>query len=293
MRGLAKFIMRGRGYAIFITAFFGVLSNIWQLTPLAILSAASLGLVHLRKGWPEVTHVGFYAGILIVIGFLLMSVPAGIAFPVVFLVWTVVLAGTSALRVFQSAAAALIAVGGVCVLFVLAMHLMVGDLADWWFQWRRAFSTNLVGVTFEGSADDGFSRAYNGFVAMILGMTSMMSVLIARWMQSFLFNPGGYKAEFIALMLPKMMLPGVVAVLLAAGTIKNGLMVDLLMVAIFVYFYQGLAALHGIAAKKHWSKFWMTIPYLLLFFIPQILILGFAALGAIDSTFDFRAIRGR
>jgi len=37
----------------------------------------------------------------------------------------------------------------------------------------------------------------------------------------------------------------------------------------------------------------MTIPYLALIFVPQILIPGFAALGAIDSTFDFRAIRGR
>lgn len=293
MRGLAKFIMRGRGYAVFIAALFGVVSNIWQLLPLALLSAAALGLVNLRKGWVEVVNVGLYAGILIIIAFLLMPTYAGIKFPLVFVVWAVVLAGTSALRVFQSQAAALIAVGVVCVLFVIGMHLVVGDVVEWWVQWRQAFISNLLGSDFDDYGADGISRVYNGFAAMIMCLTGMMSVLMARWMQSFLYNPGGYKTEFNSLMLPKMMLPVVIGVLLVAGTIKNGLMVDLFMVAVAVFFYQGLATLHGMGVKNRWSKIWIWIPYILLFSIPQICILGFAALGAIDSTFDFRSVRGQ
>jgi len=253
MRGLAKFIMRGRGHAIFITAFFGALSMI--LLPLAILSGASIGLVHLRNGWSEVAQVGLTAGILIVIAFMLMPAHAGIAFPLVFAIWVVVLAGTSALRVFQSQAAALIAVGAVCALFVLGMHLLVGDVVEWWNQWIKVVITNVEGATFDDIGDDDVLRILNGFVAMILGLASMMTVLLARWMQSFLFNPGGYKTEFTSLMLPKMMLPSVVFVLLAAGTIKNELMVDLFMVAVIVYFYQGLATLHGMGAKKNGANF--------------------------------------
>ncbi len=277
MRGLAKFIMRGRKEAIFIVAFFGAMSIL--LLPLAIFSAAAIGLVHLRKGWSEVAYVGLVAGLLIVVASLLLPTRAGFPFPLVFALWVVVLVGVEALRVFQSQVTALIAVGGVCALFVIAMHLIVGDVVTWWSEWFKVVVTNMEGATFDSFEEEGVLRIFNGFVAMVAGLAGMMTVLLARWMQSYLYNPDGYKAEFVSLMLPKMMLPVVVGTLIVAGMIKDELMADLFIVVVVVYFFQGLATLHGLGAKKRWKKSWFAVPYLALVFVPQILIPGFAALG--------------
>lgn len=289
MRGLAKFIMRGRKEAIFIAAFFGSMSIL--LLPLAIFSAAAIGLVQLRKGWSEVAYIGLVAGVLIVAASLFLPARAGFPFPLVFALWVVVFVGTAVLRASQSQVIALIAVGGFCALFVIAMHLIVGDVVTWWSDWFKVVITNVDGATFDSFEEEGVLRIFNGFVAMVAGLAGMMTVLLARWMQSFLYNPEGYKTEFVSLMLPKMMLPVVVAILFVAGMIKDELMADLFIVGVVVYFFQGLATLHGLGTKKRWNKSWFAVPYLALMFVPQILIPGFAAFGALDTTMDFRAIR--
>jgi hypothetical protein len=56
-----------------------------------------------------------------------------------------------------------------------------------------------------------------------------------------------------------------------------------------MYFFQGLAVLHGIVAKRNLGAMWVLPPYLALPFAPQYVLMGLAVLGAIDGLVDFRA----
>ena len=57
---------------------------------------------------------------------------------------------------------------------------------------------------------------------------------------------------------------------------------DLLMVAMFMYLFQGIAAVHRIVATRRFSSAWLVAMYGLLLLLPQ-MILFVACLGLADS----------
>ncbi|MGH8550044.1 MAG: hypothetical protein ACRERU_15875 [Methylococcales bacterium] len=287
MRGLAKFILAGRFNAIFVTGFFGAMSLF--LLPLSIFSGAAVALVALRKGMAQALYILAVSAVLIVVSWVLSPTRPGFPFPVVFGLWVPVMVGAWWLRITASQSKALMAVGLVCASFVVGMYLAVGDVVAWWNEW---ILTAMPGVRDSSTAEFGPEdniRLANGFVAMLLGYGAMFTLLFARWMQGRLFNPGGFAAEFIAIKLPRMVLVGILAVLIASSFFNTQMMTDLFMVAIMVYFFPGLSVLHGIVVRRRLNRNWLVAPYLGLLFLPWILIPGLAILGAADAFIDFRS----
>jgi hypothetical protein len=289
VRGLAKFILAGRFNAIFVTGFFGAMSIYWL--PLSIFSGAAAALVALRKGFAQVSYVLGISAILILLSLMLSPAKPGFPFPVVFALWVPVLAGAWWLRATAAQSNALLAVGTVCALFVIGMYLAVGDVVAWWNEWITAA---MPGVREPGTAEFGpidDIRLANGFVAMLLGFGAMFTILFARWMQGALFNPGGFAVEFAAIKIPRAVLVGVLVVIMASSAFNTQMMTDLFMVAIMIYFFQGLSVVHGVVIRRRLNRNWLVAPYLALFFLPQILIPGLAILGVADAFIDFRSRR--
>ncbi|MGH8558631.1 MAG: DUF2232 domain-containing protein [Methylococcales bacterium] len=287
MGRFAKFILAGRYNAIFVTGFFGAMSLF--LLPLSIFSGAAVALVVLRTGLVKAIFVLAVSALLIQISLILSPAKPGFPFPVVFALWAPVLAGAWWLRNTASQSKALMAIGTVCSLFVVGMYIAVGDVVAWWNEW---ILTAMPGVrdssTGESGAEDTI-RLANGFVAMLLGLGSMFTLLFARWMQATLFNPGGFAAEFIAIKLPRTILVGILVLLIVSSFFNQQMMTDLFMVAIMVYFFTGIAVLHGIVVRRRLNRNWLVAPYLGLIFLPYILIPGLAILGVADSFIDFRS----
>lgn len=286
MGKFAGFILGNRYKAIFVAGFFGAMSLF--LLPLSIFSGAAVALVALRKGLVKAFFVLAISALLVQISLMLSPAKPGFPFPVVFALWAPVLVGAWWLRYTESQSKALLAIGTVCALFVVAMYIAVGDVVAWWNEW---ILTAMPGVrdpsTGELGSDDTI-RLANGFVAMLLGFGAMFTLLFARWMQATLFNPGGFVAEFVAIRLARMVLVGILVVLIASS-FNTQMMTDLFMVAIMVYFFTGIAVLHGIFVRRRLNRNWLVAPYLGLFFLPYILIPGLAILGVADSFFDFRS----
>ncbi len=286
MRGLARFIMGGRVNAIFIAGFFGSMSL--YFLPLAIFSGATLGLVQLRKGESESIQVALIAGLLIVITLLISPSRPGFPFPVVFALWLTVSFAVWVLRVTMSQTLVLLSVGLICSLFIVAMHLAVGDVVAWWREWLIITQPPGGEVKIDKFGEDEWTRLTNGLMAMFVGFATMFTVLFARWMQSVLYNPGGFANEFIRLRLPRLLLSLLVLVLLAASAINQEVIAEFFMVAMMVYFFQGVAVMHGVSVAKRLHQGWVMAPYLGLFFFPIVIIPGLALLGAIDTFINFR-----
>jgi hypothetical protein len=120
----------------------------------------------------------------------------------------------------------------------------------------------------------------------------MLALLFGRWLQSLAYNPGGFGPEFRALRLPRLVLPVAVALVWGAGLWSPVLVADLFMAAILVYFFVGLAVIHGVIAVRGLSWGWAAPVYLALVYLPQFVLAGLALLGAVDTFVNFRAQKG-
>jgi hypothetical protein len=123
--------------------------------------------------------------------------------------------------------------------------------------------------------------------AMLLSLA--LTLLIARWWQALLYNPGGFREEFTHLQLG---LPAaVLALALAAGAwlSKASLMIELALVASVMFLLQGMAVAHAVIAKTASPTLWLAGVYgLLVLAMPQMMA-ALAAMGVIDTFADFRA----
>ncbi len=286
MEEIAAFIMAGRWRAIVLAALFALV-GIYFL-PLVIVSAAIIGLVVLRRGLMEGIWIAIGAGLIVWLVFRLLPPRPGFPFPLAFALWLPLFPVAQTLRRTRSQGYALIVLWLLMSGYVAAVHSLTGDVVAFWRSWLADAVSNVKGATVYGFEEEGTLRLMNGLVAMLYTLCVMASLLLARWWQAILYNPGGFAAEFRQLRLPRWFAVVVVAVVWGAGYLDRILMADLLLVGVAVYLFQGLAVLHALVAHQGASGLWMIPVYGLLLFLPQYAVLGVALLGMLDSLADFR-----
>ncbi len=125
-----------------------------------------------------------------------------------------------------------------------------------------------------------------GFLAWLTVMHVVGSLLLSRWWQALLVNPGGFRAEFHGLRLGSM-----VASVLMAAVILLHFMSPVLApwgsMAGFPLLLAGMGLVHHTVAALGLGTFWLVLFYVgLILFGPMSLIL--VGLGFLDSVVDFR-----
>ena len=194
MRGLAEFIMRGRWQALAV-AVVGAGSLLFGW-----LSAAAIALVTLRKGVIDGSWLVLWA----LLPALLAAWMSGDIGSIVLLAGTFVLAVI--LRTTVSLALAILASAALGVLGGAGLLLISGEFLD---QLVVVFA-ELIGDLEANMKASGetitLPRPTPGQVAGILAagnaVTAVLSLLLARYWQALLYNPGGFRGEFHRLRLP-------------------------------------------------------------------------------------------
>jgi len=270
MRGLAEYAMHGRRQAIIVVVLTGLFPVIYYI------SAAIVGLVNLRKTATE--------GLIVLLWSLLPAVLLWIAgdnTPVVLMISTAILA--QALKHFESWSK------------VIMVGTVLGVLTQLSLVWQGAYVAQLVSlvdevIILQQSQGAIVEYSANELVSLLLGFygayhfaTVIMCLVIARWWQAVLYNPGGFKIEFHQLRLE----PGF-AILLAGFIIAALIGVppldSWLVIMCIPPLLGGLALLHYLVAFKKLGFSWIVMAYLLALFISPMVIL----LGLLDSIMNFR-----
>lgn len=127
-----------------------------------------------------------------------------------------------------------------------------------------------------------------GVLAALHVLVLALCLLLGRYWQSVLFNPGGFGREFKALRLPLGYTLPVLLAVLSAGQLAPGL-VGVLPLLTVPLFLAGLAMFHGVVSITTTSSNWMFPIYIgLVLFAPYMYtLLIFVAL--MDSLLDVRS----
>jgi hypothetical protein len=269
MRALAEYVMLGRRQAIIIVLLCGFFPLLY------FFSAAVVALVTLRKGRNEGLLILLWsmlpAGLLLAMGditplylmtgtfALAMTLRNSLSWQMVLLVATAIGLTTQLSLVFQPG-------------YQVQMELFSASLET---QLNQDAQTQY---TAEQIVDLGIS-IYGAYHALMV----MICLMIGRWWQALLYNPGGFRQELHNLRID----PRIMIFLL--GVILVGLM-DIppldgwLPLFCIAPMFAGLAIAHYIVAKKAMGAPWLVLIYMtLLMMAPAILLLGMA-----DSLLDLR-----
>jgi len=295
MRSLAEWIMRGRGQAVVAVAGLAVVSLAIPLV--GLLSAAALALVTLRKGARESAWVLVFSSLVTGAMGALLTGSVYLATAYGLLLWVPVWLTAILLREGGQLALTLEAALGLGVLAVLAVYLLVPEPAHMWQESLQRLLRPMLEHAPPGFDPapvtqniEVFSHYMSGIAAAGSVMGLILALLLARWWQGMLFNPGGFRAEFVGLRLHAaiayLALGSLMAALVGGGLVAEiAWNVTLLFFVLFLV--NGFAILHALSASKGAKRFWLAGIYIAAFIIPQVL-LPVALFGLSDVWMNWR-----
>ncbi len=273
MKGLAEFIMRGRMQAstVVILGYF-----------LPLLAPIAIALVTLRRGAVEGT-------ILLMIGLMpaIFSLVSG-GEGSVFLVWStllilvVVYIPALVLRSLMSLPITVLSIVLVCAALSASVVTFAGSEIDAWITAAHDSASDKP----ELQASLASLKSHTllaGLIAYFLVVNAVSGLILGRWMQALLYNPGGFGSEFRALRF------GVVAASLSFGLssycwFQGGEYLVWSSVLALPLILVALSVAHSIAKHKRTVAPWLVLCYLAVFIVSPLIIL----IGFLDTWLNFR-----
>ncbi|MCG8536494.1 MAG: hypothetical protein MI808_15520 [Pseudomonadales bacterium] len=202
------------------------------------------------------------------------------------------MAGALVLANSRSLAWALLASSAVSALFmVLVLNLAPGKIDQMVQIYQPMFDAWLDEL--KKNDTEGVFNAINvrsvviEATAMVVVISSSAALLVARWLQAKLYNPGGFKQEFHNLRLLPVMSALLVLVLFVSQQYQEARV--LLPPAIVPLLLAGLALVHGFAGRKPNNGPLLVFFYIGLVFSAGLGVMLLIAAAIMDSFADFRS----
>lgn len=306
MSFLAAFVMRGRMQAALLAFGFVLLSLFLHplIKPFVIIvSFASVALFTLRKGALDGLYVLLYATIATtaVVGLLAGDASVLLAMAMsCLLMWLPVWLLAMVLRTSRHLALTIEVAIFMATLGVIAFYLYLDSPTLLWQQLFAAFIDSLpqeVQVQMDRDKLHEGIAAWSHYMTGIFAASSLFALLfslfLARWWQSVLYNPDGFKAEFLNLRTGTR-LAMISVLMMALAGFTTGMMAELawnISISLFVlYMFIGTSVLHTLLAKTTFSQYAVPMLYIVLFLVPHAL-LPVALVGLSDAWLNLRKIQ--
>lgn len=298
MQFLAAYVLKGQMQALVVTAVMAILALL--LPPLSYLSGAAVALVTLRLGPKAGLQLGLLAAVAATALMLLLQLPPQLGGVFLLVLWLPVWALAVSLRRSASPARAIVLAVLFGLMLLLGFSFSIDNPTQWWLEILRVLLEPMLQQVSpqdlpQVEADMAkLAGQMSGAMAAGMVVSLLGCLLLGRWWQAQLFNPGGFGEEFRQLRLGQTV--ALLALLLAAAQLlwqlseesSSGLLRDLLALALVAFALQGIAIVHALVRLNGAHKGWLIAMYVLLlpFMGPMVLLLAMA--GMLDNWFDFR-----
>ncbi len=278
MRAVAEFIMRGRAQALIVAVpSAGTAIFFW-------VGAAAIGLVTLRKG-------AYEGGLVCLWSLLPAALLAWLMNPLPLMIVLCTFVMALLLRSLASWPGALLfaALAGALCAGVLLFGLN-DYMQEFLRQYTQIFAQLEKELAQQNPGQTGFLPRLGleqmaGMFGIYVALFGVVSLIIARYWQALLYNPGGFRQEFHALRMPvQLVVPLVILAALCLLDARFKIWAWIFLVPLMI---AGIALVHGLAARKKVNRVALAAFYVALILInPVKLLLCVAAV--VDSWSDFR-----
>lgn len=278
MRVLAEFIMRGRMQAA-VVALLG--------TAVPVLTPATIALVSLRKGPADGLLVLLWGLLPMMIGLAMGDMSP--LMPLLALSGLIVVYAVALiLRTSISWANTLMGLVAFSVMAAVLQLLVLPDLLAEITKAVTEMMTQVMGSA--GAAVDFVAPGQVfvvGMIAYVTAITSLFGLLVGRWWQAALYNPGGFSGEFqqfrLSMLQALISLGAVVYCLTQSADYRTwGALFALPLVVM------GVAIVHRLVAIKRLGTQWLVAFYVVLLVIDLVSQL-LMVLAFFDTWLNFRA----
>ncbi|QIH05897.1 MULTISPECIES: hypothetical protein [unclassified Pseudomonas] len=282
MRALAEFIMRGRVQATLVVAGCSALPLLYWL------GAAAASLVLLRRGLQGAMGVLALGVLPALLWWLTFDDPRAF----------LVLLGSSSLALVLRTSESWTRV----LLVSIAMGLVFAGVLGAAFRPQiEALSQELIkilpmalGEVYQQLSVEERARLatliapiLTGLIAALLQAISVLSLILGRYWQAVLYNPGGFGREFRAIRIPVAPAMLLLACMLVGPNFGPQLAMLTPMCSVPLAF-AGLALIHGLVAQGRLARFWLVGVYITMLPFMQLVYPLLVVLAIVDSLIDFR-----
>ena len=289
MRSFGNYLLSSRIHAIGFISLTSIVSF--------YMSSIMIALTVMRRGGVYGLQViaGCVVFIVLVLSFI-NKIPYTDVLMIALRTWLPVWCCAMVLRKTESQAAMTLTAGFFGTIFIILMYVLIDDVPVWWQHWFNTFLDAVLkgNLTADATArieqlksDIGqIAPMINPLIISFLVIRLITVILIGRWWQSRLFNPGGFRKEFYGLQLPRpliyLALIGIIALLIGNETQLSPVR-DLLWLVIIMYLFQGISSVHRLIRKRNYSTAWLVAMYCFLVVLFPHMIVFIACIGMADS----------
>ncbi|MFL1528483.1 hypothetical protein [Pseudomonas sp. O230] len=282
MRAIAEFIMRGRMQATLVVAGCATLPLLYWL------GAAAGCLVLLRRGLKDALGVLALGLLPALIWWLYSDDPRALL--VLLGSWSLALV----LRASESWNRVLLVSIAMGVVFAVVLGTVFAPQIEMLAQALIKVMPSLLGDVYQKLSVDEqahfaslIAPVLTGLIAALLQIVSVLSLIVGRYWQALLYNPGGFGREFRAIRFPLGLAMLLLAFMLLGPNIgpQMAMLTPLCSVPLV---FAGLALIHGLVAQKRLARFWLVGLYVTLSLFMQLIYPLLVVLAIVDSLIDFR-----
>lgn len=293
MKFLAAYIMQGRLAAMLVAAALAMLSLL--LPPVSIVSSATVALITLRRGASEGLVVLACACVVsALLGWMLFD---NIRFTALYglVLWLPIWIIAVILREGRHLSLAVELATFMGMILVVGYYLYNPDAS---MMWQGIL--DQIAIPLLQAPDMPIARVQQslkilaqimtGAVASGMVYSTLLGLFLGRWWQAMLYNPGGFRSEYLNLRVPTRLALLTIAVI-GLAFLDWGLVTEIarnIAVLLFaLYTVIGVAVLHAVFSGMRAKRFAVPLLYLTLMLIPHTLIMV-AIIGLTDCWLDLR-----
>lgn len=294
MQFLAAYIMKGRMQAMMVAAALALLSLAFP--PASIVSSASVALVTLRRGGKEGLYVLVCACLAAAVLSLFLSIGYQFALLYGLVLWTPVWLISIVLREGRNLGVAIEMAVLLGVVAVVGFYMYQSQPAQFWGGVLSVMMQPMlearpdVPVEQIKQSAQAFAHFMTGAIAAGSVYGLLFGLFLARWWQAALYNPGGFRAEFLAMKGHAKLAMGSM-LLVALAALSSGVLAEIswnmVLVLFVLYTFIGTAVLHASFAVMKGSRFMVPFLYLTLVLIPHVMVI-IAVIGLTDNWLNLR-----